>query len=64
MHRIYNKDGSYQDYSDEEVKVITITNDNLDKLENEEDGVRIFFKDGTSEFFKGAYTDGQSLEFN
>lgn len=64
MERIYNTDGNYKDYSDDEVEIITITSDNIHRLDNYKDGVNIYFKDGTVKFIDDAKTDGESVTFN
>lgn len=63
MVKIYNRDGTYKEYDEDEVEVITITSDNIKEIKNYRDGVNIYFKDGTIKFLNNANTDGFSIIF-
>lgn len=64
MVRIYNRDGSCREYSEDEVDVITITADNIAAMKNHNNGVNIIFKDGSIKFIDNAETDGISLSIS
>lgn len=59
--RVYNQDGTYKDYSEDEVDTITITSENIVKMKNYKNGVNIIFKDGSIKFIDNAETDGYVL---
>lgn len=63
MVKIYKQDGTYKEYSEDEVEVITITSDNLKRIESYKNGVNVYFKDGTIKFINNAKTDGYSITF-
>ncbi|MET3505501.1 hypothetical protein [Halalkalibacter oceani] len=62
--RIYNKDGTHRVLSEDEVDIITITPDSINKVENYKNGVNIYFKDGTFKFIDKAKTDGIGITLN
>lgn len=58
MIPIYKRDGTVKYLSRDEVEVLDITPDSIDRLKNEDNGVRIFYKNGRSSFINNAETDG------
>lgn len=64
MHKIYNTDGTYKEYSDDQVKIITV--ENIKEFENYKNGVNFYLKDGSVHFIANATVgkDGQSVTFN
>ena len=52
--KIYNKDGSMREI---EGSVITISADTVKSLENQGEGVMVYFKDGRNHFIENAHYD-------
>lgn len=63
MIPVYQKDGTVRYYSEDEIDVIIINSDNVSKLSDYNDGINIYFRDGSVMFVSNATTDGISIEF-
>jgi len=64
MVRIFYKDGTYKDLSKDEVTVIKFDSDNFYKMDNYNNGVNVYFKDGNVEYINNAECNRDSITFN
>lgn len=58
---IYKEDGSFFELSDSQVTIVNITPDDIERIYNYLDGVKIDYKNGRSTLIENATTDGISI---